>query len=78
MLGTMKPIDGVAIAHDGQQTIAMLRRQPDESVRQLLQRLDAAIAQAHASGQRIDEINQASSEQRYLANPGGSVKTASK
>ena len=40
MLGTVRPIVGAAVAHDGRQTLAMLKRRPDETVEQLLQRLD--------------------------------------
>ena len=42
MLGTVKPIVGAAVAHDGRQTLAMIKRRPDETVEQLLQRLDRA------------------------------------
>ena len=77
MLGAMRPIDGVAVAHDGHNTLAMLRRRPDETVQQLLERLDTAIGTALAGGRRVDEINR-SSDERYVPQPGGSVKTASK
>lgn len=65
MLGTMAPIKGAAVAHDGKQTLAMLRRRPHEPIPALLARLDAAIAAAQSSGSRIDEINTASSDKRY-------------
>lgn len=65
MLGTMKPIAKSAVAHDGKKTLAMLRQRPHESVEDLLVRLDQAIAQAVATGQRVDEINQASAPVRY-------------
>ena len=54
-----------AVAHDGKQTLAMLRRRPHEPIPALLARLDAAIAAAQSSGSRIDEINTASSDKRY-------------
>ena len=65
MLGTVAPIKGAAVAHDGTQTLAMLRRRLHEPIPALLARLDAAIAAAQSSGSRIDEINTASSNTRY-------------
>ena len=65
MLGTVAPIKGAAVAHDGKQTLAMLRRRPHEPIPALLARLDAAIAAAQSSGSRVDEINTASSNKRY-------------
>lgn len=66
MLGTVKPIVGAAVAHDGKQTLAMLRRQPNETVEQLLQRLDQAVYTAIDTGVRVDEINQPKSDVRYV------------
>jgi len=65
MLGTVKPIVGAAVAHDGKRTLAMLKRQPDETVEQLLQRLDRAVHTANDTGTRVDEINQPKSDVRY-------------
>ncbi len=65
MIGTLAPIKGAAVAHDGKQTLAMLRRRPREAIYELLTRLDAAIATAQASGYRVDEINTPSSDTRY-------------
>jgi hypothetical protein len=65
MIGTVAPIKGAAVAHDGKQTLAMLRRRPREAIYELLTRLDAAIATAQASGYRVDEINTPSSDTRY-------------
>jgi hypothetical protein len=65
MVGTVAPIKGTAVAHDGTQTLAMLRRRPHEPILALLARLDAAIAAAQSSGSRVDEINTASSNKRY-------------
>ena len=44
LLGTIAPVHGAAVAHDGRKTLAMLRRRPNESAASLLLRLDAAIA----------------------------------
>lgn len=65
MLGTVKPLCGAAVAHDGKKTLAMLRRRPAEPVADLLLRLDAAIATAQSTGSRVDEINKPSSDVRY-------------
>lgn len=65
MLGTVKPLCGAAVAHDGKKTLAMLRRRPSEAVADLLLRLDAAIATAQSTGSRVDEINKPSSDVRY-------------
>ena len=65
MVGTVAPIKGAAVAHDGKKTVAMLRRRPQELIPDLLARLDAAIATAQATGARVDEINTASSSKRY-------------
>lgn len=65
MLGTVKPIVGAAVAHDGRQTLAMLKRRPDETVEQLMQRLDQALSTAIDTGKRVDEINRPRSDVRY-------------
>ncbi len=65
MIGTMKPIVGSAVAHDGRKTLAMLKRKPGETVDQLLHRLDAAVAAANTTGTRVDEINKPKSDIRY-------------
>ena len=65
MIGTVAPIRGAAVAHDGKKTLAMLRCRPGEAVPELLARLDAAIATAKSTGTRVDEINDAPSNRRY-------------
>ena len=65
MLGTVAPIRGAAVAHDGSKTLAMLRRRPGEAIQELLTRLDAAIATAKSTGARVDEINLGASDTRY-------------
>ena len=65
MIGTVAPIRGAAVAHDGKKTLAMLRRRPGETLPALLARLDAAIATAKSTSSRVDEINEASSDRRY-------------
>ena len=58
-VGALRPIPCVAVANNEHDTVAMLRRRPEESVLQLLERLDQAIATVAATGRRIDEINPA-------------------
>ena len=65
MIGTLAPIRGAAIAHDGTKTLAMLRRRTGEALSALLDRLDAAISTAKSTGSRVDEINDPSSGRRY-------------
>lgn len=43
-LGRMAPLDGVAAAVDDHNLYAVLRRKPEESFADLLQRLDEAVA----------------------------------
>jgi hypothetical protein len=56
-VGHLHPIACVAVANDESDALAMLRRRPDESLQQLLERLDAAIGQAWDTETFIDEIN---------------------
>ena len=52
----MEPVGAVAIAAEGRETLAMLRRK-DEPFRQLLLCLDMAIASATIDDVYIDEVN---------------------
>lgn len=62
-LGVVPPLNEcVAIAHEGRNTLAMLKRRKGESLAELLSRLDLAIARAHAEDIFTDEINAASSK----------------
>ena len=54
-IGAIGPIRRAATAADEDQWLAMAVRRPDES--QLLQRLDAAIADAFENNVCVDEIN---------------------
>ena len=57
---SIDPVDGigcVATASDESQCYAMLVRRPEESLMDLLQRLDAAIADAVNTGEAVDEVN---------------------
>ena len=65
MIGTIAPIKGAAVAHDGNRTLVMLKRRPAEPIPELLARLDAAIGHAKSTGTRVDEINSPSSDTRY-------------
>jgi hypothetical protein len=59
-IGIVPPLrECVAVAHEGRNTLAMLKRRKDESLAQLLTRLDLAIARAQTDDVFTDEINQA-------------------
>lgn len=57
VIGHMEPVGGVAIAAEGRETFAILRRRQGEPLRQLLARLDLAIASATIDDVYIDEVN---------------------
>jgi hypothetical protein len=56
-IGSISPFECVASATDEQNCLAMLVRQPHESLDDLLQRLDAAIEAAYEYDHFIDEVN---------------------
>lgn len=56
-VGAIGPIRCAAVANDDDQCYAMLQRRPGETLQQLVERLDAAIATAITTEQTIDEIN---------------------
>lgn len=56
VIGYMEPVGAVAIAAEGRHTLAMLRRK-DETFKQLLARLDLAIASATIDDVYVDEVN---------------------
>ena len=56
-IDALPPIQCAAVANDEDSCLAMLRRKPGETLQQLFERLDAAIALAWTTGQFIDEIN---------------------
>jgi len=56
-LGTLDPVGGVATAVDGSNCLAMLVRRDGETLMQLLQRLDLAVALAFTEDIFTDEIN---------------------
>ena len=64
-IGQLYPIECAAIANDDHNCLAMLQRRPDESLRDLLVRLDAAIATAWNEEILIDEINPPLPSRRY-------------
>ena len=64
-LGRMAPLDGVAVAADGHNLYAVLRRKPEETLAELLQRLDEAVATAQSGGPRANEID----DKRYVLRP---------
>jgi len=56
-IGEMYPVGCVAVANDGHNSLAMLRRRDGETLAQLLARLDQAIAKAFDEEIYTDEIN---------------------
>lgn len=56
-LGHMHPVGCVAVANDESNSLAMLKRRPNESVSELLERLDLAILRALEYDDFTDEIN---------------------
>jgi hypothetical protein len=56
-VGVIRPVGCVAIANDGHNALAMLKRRNGETLQQLLIRLDEAIAKAENDGEYTDEIN---------------------
>ncbi len=56
-VGVLRPVGCVAVANDGDSTLAMLVRRKGETLVQLLTRLDLAIAKAYKEGIFTDEIN---------------------
>jgi hypothetical protein len=56
-VGEVGSVRCAATAADEDQCLAMLQRRPGESLMELLQRLDAAIADAYENNVYIDEIN---------------------
>ena len=56
-VGVCRPTGCIAIATDGNDTLAMLLRRPDEAMAQLLARLDQAIDKAIIDDICTDEIN---------------------
>jgi hypothetical protein len=64
-IGVIPPLrECVAIAHEGRNTLAMLKRRKGESLTQLLTRLDLAIALAHTADIFTDEINRRATPDR--------------
>jgi len=56
-IGQLPPVRCAAVANDDDNCLAMLQRQPGESLQDLFVRLDTAIAIAWNEARFIDEIN---------------------
>ena len=56
-IGKIPPIGNVAIATNGQKTIAMLRQRPGDALLDVLQHLDEAVKKAIETNIYTDEIN---------------------
>ena len=57
VIGYIEPAGAVAIAAEGRQTLAILRRRTGETFKQLLARIDTAIASATVDHVYVDEVN---------------------
>jgi hypothetical protein len=55
-IGRVEPLDGIAVAADARRVLATLVRREDETLEDLLRRLDAAVGQAVQSGVTVNEI----------------------
>ena len=64
MVGEKVPMGCIAVAHDGHNSLAMLKRHKGETLIQLLIRLDHAIATANKEGVFTDEINSPADSRR--------------
>jgi hypothetical protein len=56
-IGKIPPIGNVAIATNGQKTIAMLHQRPGDALLDVLQHLDEAVKKAIETNIYTDEIN---------------------
>jgi len=56
-IGALRPVQCAAVANDEHDCLAMLQRKPGETLPQLLERLDSAIARAWETEEFTDEIN---------------------
>ena len=56
-IGAITSINCAAAASDSDQCLAMLVRKKDETLLELLQRLDIAIEEAYENQKFIDEVN---------------------
>jgi hypothetical protein len=63
-IGAIRPIACAAIANDGHNMLAALVRRPDETLHQLLERLDQALQLALQDEVFTDEINKPGSPSR--------------
>jgi hypothetical protein len=61
-VGTLEPVGCVAVAADGHNSLAMLVRRKDETLAQLLIRLDLAIGLANTEDIFTDEVNTATTQ----------------
>jgi hypothetical protein len=55
-LGRVAPMEGVAVVASEREVFAVLKRKPQESLPQLMQRLEEALARATYSGEAVNEV----------------------
>jgi hypothetical protein len=63
-IGAIRPIACAAVASDGHNMLAALVRRPDETLQQLLERLDQAVQLALEDEVFTDEINTPAASRR--------------
>jgi hypothetical protein len=64
-IGIIPPVgECVAVAHEGRNTLAMLKRRKGESLAQLLSRLDLAIGRAQTDDIFTDDVNPPANSKR--------------
>jgi hypothetical protein len=56
-IGAVYPIECVATAADSHNTVAMLVRRENETLNELLKRLDKAIRKFYTDDETVDEVN---------------------
>jgi hypothetical protein len=55
-LGRVEPMEGVAVAANGREVVAVLRRRSKESAADLMQRLEDALAAVAQGGAAVNEV----------------------
>jgi hypothetical protein len=66
VVGIMQPAGCVAVAGEGSQSVAMLRRREDQTLKQLLTLLDLAIACTMVNDIYTDELKHAARKKSHL------------
>lgn len=65
LIGAIKPLKRTAVAYDGTKTVAMLKFKANDTLEEVLIRLDAAVAKAQKENLTVDEINRPGANKTY-------------